>query len=153
MMANNDDGKQNRWIIRQVYDALTGGELIREIRTNDIVTLSARITTGTGVASTIGMSNYVMYPYIFRAECTSTQDSLVLMKNSSTIAILGSGEGAPGSNGSPLPQLVTDPDRNPLCVVAAADTIKIVPLDGATGTYNATLIMKRVPVNTKVNTG
>ena len=99
------------------------------------------------------MSNYVMYPYIFRAECTSTQDSLALLKNSSTIVILGSGQGAPGANGSPLPMIVTDPDRNPLCIVAAGDTIKISPIDTAKGTYNATLIMKRVPVNTKINTG
>ena len=150
MMTEPD---QKRWTIRQVYDALTGGEFIREIRTNDIVSLSAQIKSGTGVASTIGMSNYVMYPYIFRAECISTTDTLALLKNSSTIAILGSGMGAAGSLGSPLPMIVTDPDRNPLCMVAAGDTIKITPGDGASGTYNATLIMKRVPVNTKVNTG
>ena len=145
--------KQKRWSIRSVYDALTGGEFIREIRSNDIVNLSAQIKSGTLVASTIGMSGYDMYPYIFRAECISTTDTLVLIKNGSTMAILGSGMGAAGSLGSPLPQIIVDPDRNPICRVAAGDTIKIKPGDGASGTYNATLIMKRVPVNTKVNTG
>ena len=143
---------QKRWTIRQAYDALKG-EFIREIRTNDIVSLSAQIKSGTLVASTIAMTSYDLYPYIFRAECISTTDTLALIKNSSTIAILGSGMGAAGSLGSPLPMIVTDPDRNPICRVAAGDTIKIKPGDGASGTYNATLIMKRVPINTKVNTG
>ena len=144
---------QKRWNIRQVWDSLTGGEFVREIRSNDIVSLSAQIKSGTGVASTIGMSNYVMYPYIFRAECVSTTDTLALIVNGSTIAILGSGMGAAGSLGSPLPMIVTDPDRNPICIVSAGDTIKITPGDAASGTYNTTLIMKRVPINTKINTG
>ncbi|KKM97079.1 hypothetical protein LCGC14_1171700 [marine sediment metagenome] len=144
--------KIKRWLIHQVYDALTG-EFIRDIRSNDIVSLSAAIKSGTGVASTIGMTSYVMYPYIFRAETQSTQDSLALLKNGSTIAILGAGAGAGGTGGGILPQIIVDPDRNPLCMVAAGDTIKITPIDAASGTYNATLIMKRVPVNTKVNTG
>lgn len=140
------------WFIRKVYDSLTG-EFVREIRTSDIVTLSAEIKSGTAIASTIGMSGYDMYPYIFRAECKSTQDSLILFKNSSTIAILGYGAGGSAGSGSPHPQIVTNPDINPLVKIAPADTIRIVPLDAATGTYSATLIMKRVPINTKINTG
>ncbi len=137
--------KPKRWTIRQTLDT-SDGNLVPELRTVDVVSLAAKIKSGTLVASTIGMENYVLYPYILRVECQSTADSLALLVDGSTIAIVGHKYGQ-------LPQIVVDPDRNPLCVVAESSTIAIKPQDGASGTFTASLIMKRVPINSKINTG
>ncbi len=136
------------YFIQKAYDSLVGRYIRWPIRTNDIHNVTGVVSSGasTLVCSTIAAANTNLYLYIAKVSCTATPTLFSVMVDSATVALIDLRYDKIGHD------LITDPDKNPICKVGAGSTIEIRNVYTTTGTYFAMMALKRVPTNAKINT-
>ena len=137
--------KKKIWVRIEKYDPLTG-EFVRDIRTNDIVTTTARSAAGgSGIATSTNGADTILYPYMIHVQSVTGYAIIALMAGTTTLGIYGTG------TNEEMMSIVATPE-SPLGKVPASTTlgVDVVATETTGATISVTVVSKRVPINSKI---